>query len=286
MSPPSFVDLGKSSRDLFNKGYAHGFFNVDTTTKSGESNGASVEFKTAASHNIASQKLGGRLEVKYKIPTRGVTITEKWESSNTLSTAVEIKDQVTRGLTITLDSSYVPHAAKRSGIFKAEWAGDCLKVNTDLSVGGNQVLSVAGVAAHQGWLIGGQTKFDVSTNEVKNTSIAFGRDTPEYTLHSYTTDGKEFGASWYHKVHKNLELGAQLGWTNGENSTRFGLATKYRVNPDLTIKAKVDNKSNIAVSATHDLSPAVKLTLSTQVGLLQAINETNKFGAAIEYSSD
>jgi len=283
MSPPTFNDLGKSAKDLFNKGYAHGFLNFDSTTRSGESNGASVEFKTAASHCIASQKLGGRLEVKYKIPNRGVTVTEKWSTDNTLGTTLEIKDQVTRGLTVTLDSLYVPHTAKRSGLFKTEWAGENVKINSDLSLGGNPLFSVALVAAQQDWLVGGQAKFDISTNELKNASVAFGRQTPEYTLHSFTHDGREFGASWYHKVHKNLELGAQLGWTAGDNNTRFGLASKYRVNSDVILRSKIDNKSNVALSATHELTPSTKLTISAQIGLLQGVNEANKFGAALEY---
>jgi hypothetical protein len=276
--------LGKSAKDLFNKGYAHGFLNFDSTTKSGESNGANVEFKTNATHNLSSQKLGGRLEVKYKVPQHGVTITEKWNTENTLSTAVEVKDQFTKGLTIVIDTSYVPHNAKRSGLIKTEWAGDTVKINSDLNLSGNPMFTVGGVMAHQDWLFGAQTRFDISTNELKNTSVTFGRLTPEYSLHSYTNDGVEFGASWYHKVHKNLELGAQLGWTAGDSHTRFGLASKYRIHNDLTVKAKVDNKSNIAVSAIHDLSPAVKLTLSAQFGLVQSPNDPNKFGAALEYS--
>jgi hypothetical protein len=33
MSSPAYADLGKSAKDLFNKGFNHGFFKVDTKTK-------------------------------------------------------------------------------------------------------------------------------------------------------------------------------------------------------------------------------------------------------------
>ncbi|RCN35492.1 hypothetical protein ANCCAN_18636 [Ancylostoma caninum] len=69
MAPPTFADLGKSAKDLFNKGYNHGFLKVDSTTKAGDSK--EVEFKTSASHNLGSGKLGGNLDVKYKIPAYG-----------------------------------------------------------------------------------------------------------------------------------------------------------------------------------------------------------------------
>lgn len=91
-------------------------------------------------------------------------------------------------------------------------------------------MTLAGVVARQDWLFGAQTKFDLATNEIKNTQVAFGRQTPEYTVNSFTIDGREFGAHWYHKVQKNVELGAQFGWVAGDNNTRFGLAAKYKVN--------------------------------------------------------
>ncbi|KAK5981885.1 putative voltage-dependent anion-selective channel [Trichostrongylus colubriformis] len=69
MAPPTFADLGKSAKDLFNKGYNHGFVKVDATTRAGENK--EVEFKTAAAHNLGSGKLGGNLDVKYKIPAYG-----------------------------------------------------------------------------------------------------------------------------------------------------------------------------------------------------------------------
>jgi len=279
-SPPPFADLGKSAKDLFGKGYAHGFVKFDSTTKSG----SSVEFKTGASHNLSSQKLGGNVEVKYKIPDYGFTITEKWNTDNTLGTVIEIKDQVRKGLKLTLDTGYTPHNGKRSAILKSEWTGQNLKINGDVNVIGGPVFNLAGVVLFkQDWLVGAQAKFDLASNELKNSNIAFGRQTPEYTLHSYTNDGREFGASFYHRVHKNLELGAQLAWTVGDQSTRFGLASKYRINNELTLQAKVDNKSQVAVSAIHDLSHALKLTLSTHFGLINTPEPSTKFGLGLEY---
>jgi len=281
MSPPTFNDLGKSAKDLFNKGYAHGFLKFDSTTRAGDKNG--VEFKTAASHNLSSQKLLGNLDVKYKVPEYGVVITEKWNTDNTLGTAIEFKDQLAKGLKVTLDTSYVPHSAKRGALLKTEWTGDMMKLNADITLTGGPVLNLAGVWSRGFWLFGAQGKFDLASNELKSTSVAFDRETPEYTLHVFTNDGREFGGSAYHRVHKNVELGAQLGWTVGDNGTRFGLASKYRVNNDLLLRAKVDNKSQVAISATHDLNSGLKLTFSTLFSLVNGPDVSNKFGVGLEY---
>lgn len=282
MAPPTYNDLGKSAKDLFNKVYGHGFIKVDATTKS--SDRGAVEFKTAASHNLTSQKLAGNLDIKYKVPQYGLTLTEKWNTENVLGTVVEVKDQFAKGLKVTLDTTYNPNSAKRSGVLKTEWANDRVKVNGDLSLVGGPVLNLAAVVGHNNWILGAQGKFDLSTNELKSNSIALGYDHPEYTLHTYANDANEFGASWFHKVHKNVELGAQLGWTIGDHATRFGLASKYHLSDEITLRGKVDNKSSVALSSTHSLSDALKLTFSTQFNLVNAPETSNKFGVGLEYT--
>jgi hypothetical protein len=284
MAPPTFADLGKSARDLFNKGYTHGFLKFDSTTKS-SANGK-VEFKTGASHNLTTQKLAGNLELKYDVPEYGTTITEKWNTDNLLGTVIEVKDQFARGLKLTLDTSYTPHTAKRDAVIKSEWTNDNAKVNASVTLFGGPIVNLSGVLLlKQDWLAGVQTKFDVSTSELKGTSFAFGRQTRDYTIHTFTNDGREFGASVFHVVHKNVELGAQLGWNVGDQNVRFGLASKYRLNSNTILRGKVDNKSAVAVAATHDLSPDLKLTFSTQFDLLQAQPTNNqKFGVGLEYN--
>jgi len=284
MSPPTFADLGKSARDLFNKGYTHGFLRFDSTTKS-TANGK-VEFKTAASHSLTSQKLNGALELEYDVPEYGTTITEKWNTDNVLGTVIDVKDQFARGLKLTLDTTFNPYTSKRDASIKSEWANDNAKINTSLVLFNGPIVNLSGVFLFKNdWLAGVQTKFDVSTNELKGTTLAFGRQTRDYTIHTFTQDGTEFGASVFHVVHKNVELGAQLGWNRDDQNVRFGLATKYRLSPYTQLRGKIDNKSSVAVATTHDISPDLKLTFSTQFDLLQAQPTSNqKFGVGLEYT--
>ncbi|CAD5225666.1 unnamed protein product [Bursaphelenchus xylophilus] len=281
MAPPTFADLGKAARDVFGKGYNHGLVKLDTTTR-GNDNGT-VEFKTSATHNLTSEQLAGTVDIKFKVPERGVTITEKLNTSGSLSTVLEVNDQFARNLKVTLDSVYVPNTGKRDATLKSEWFNDAARVNINLGLIGGPVALVSGVVGQNGWLAGAQGRFDVSTNELKNTSVAFGYQHPNYTIHSFCNDGKEFGGSLYHRVHKNVELGAQLGWTNGEEKVRYALGSTYKINPDLLLRAKVDNKAVVGLAATHALGPNVKASISTQFGLTTA-NSQNKLGVGIEYT--
>lgn len=69
-------------------------------------------------------------------------------------------------------------------------------------------------------------------------------------------------------MHKNVELGTQFGWnnTNGEEKS-YAVGSTYRISPDLLLRAKVDNKSNVGLAVTHALGPNVKATVSTLVWL-------------------
>ncbi|CAD5218893.1 unnamed protein product [Bursaphelenchus okinawaensis] len=281
MSPPSFVDLGKAARDVFGKGYNHGLVKLDTTTRGNDA--GTVEFKTNATHNLTSEQLAGNVDIKFKVPERGITVTEKLHTAGTLGTVVEINDQFARNLKVTLDSLYTPNTGKRDATLKTEWFNDAARLNINLSLIGGPVALISGVVGQNGWLAGAQGRFDISTNELKNTSVAFGYTTPAYTIHSFCNDGKEFGGSVYHKVHKNVELGTQLGWTNGEDKIRYALGSTYKISPELLLRAKVDNKAVVGLSATHTLGPNVKASLSTQFGLTAA-NSQNKLGVGIEYT--
>ncbi|KAF6112206.1 voltage dependent anion channel 2 [Phyllostomus discolor] len=84
--PPSYADLGKAARDIFNKGFGFGLVKLDVKTKSC----SGVEFSTSGSSNTDTGKVTGTLETKYKWCEYGLTFTEKWNTDNTLGTEIAI----------------------------------------------------------------------------------------------------------------------------------------------------------------------------------------------------
>jgi hypothetical protein len=187
-------------------------------------------------------------------------------------------------LKATLDTQYVPNTGKRDALLKTEWTNENVKLNANLTLVGGPIANLSGVYSHNGFLFGVSNKYDLSTNESKNTSVAFGYEHPFYTIHSYTNNGIEFGGSLYHRVHKNVEVGAQLGWVNGEEKTSYAVGSTYRISPELLLRAKVDNKSNVGLAVTHAVGPNLKATVSTLFGLTSA-NKANTLGFGLEYSA-
>jgi len=227
--------------------------------------------------------LTGNVDIKYKVPQYGLNLTEKWTTEGTLGTVLEINNQFARGLKTTLDTTYVPNTGKRDALLKNEWTNENVKLNANLTLIGGPVATLSGVYSHNGFLLGVLNKYDLAKNESKTVSVAFGYEHPSYTIHSFTTDGKEFGGSLYHRVHKNVELGAQLGWINGEDKTSYAVGSTYRISPDLLLRGKVDNQSNVGLAVTHALGPNLKATVSTLFSLKAGAN-ANKLGLGLEYN--
>lgn len=54
------------------------------------------EFNTSGSSNTDTGKASGSLETKYKMKEVGLSVTQKWNTDNTLATEVSVEDQVSQ----------------------------------------------------------------------------------------------------------------------------------------------------------------------------------------------
>lgn len=61
MAPPSFSDLGKAARDVFNTGYVFDVLKLDLKTNQ------NVEIKAGGTQHLASGAVNANLETKYVI---------------------------------------------------------------------------------------------------------------------------------------------------------------------------------------------------------------------------
>ena len=73
-----------------------------------------MRFSIGGSSNTDSGKVDGTLETKYKFSEYGTTFTEKWNTSNQLSTTVDVQDKILKGLKVTFDSTFSPQVSSRS----------------------------------------------------------------------------------------------------------------------------------------------------------------------------
>lgn len=279
MAPPSYNDLGKQARDVFSKGYHFGLWKLDckTKTKSG------IEFNTSGHSSQDSGKVFGALETKYKINDYGLTLTEKWTTDNTLFTEAAVQDQLVEGLKLALEGTFAPQSGDKDGKIKVAYGHENVKVdassNFDLS---GPLLNASLVLGYQGWLAGYQTAFDTQATKLTKNNFALGYTSNDFALHTAVNDGQEFIGSIYHRVSDKLDCGIQLSWTSGSNNTSFGIGATYSLDADASVRAKVNNASQIGLGYMHKLRDGVTLALSTMIDAKNFSAGGHKIGVALE----
>ncbi|XP_028313136.1 voltage-dependent anion-selective channel protein 3 isoform X1 [Gouania willdenowi] len=261
--PPAYADLGKSAKDILNKGFGYGVLKLDVKTKT---QSGVMEFATSGSNNTDTGRSGGHLETKYKLKDLGMTFNQKWNTDNTLTTEITMEDQLAKGLKLGLDSSFVPNTGKKSAKLKTAYKRDFMNVGCDLDFDmSGPTVHAAAVLGYEGWLAGYQLAFDTAKSKMTQNNFALGYKAGDFQLHTNVNDGIEFGGSIYQKVNSNLETAVHLAWTAGSNNTRFGLGAKYQLDKDASLSTKVNSACLVGVGYTQTLRPGVKLTLSALI---------------------
>ncbi|KAM8851882.1 non-selective voltage-gated ion channel VDAC2-like isoform 2-T2 [Synchiropus picturatus] len=277
--PPCYADLGKSAKDIFNKGYGFGLVKLDVKTKSN----SGVEFKTSGSSNTDTSKVAGSLETKYKRPEYGLTFTEKWNTDNTLGTEITIEDQIAKGLKVTFDTTFSPNTGKKSGKVKTAYKREYINLGCDVDFDfAGPTIHGAAVIGYEGLLAGYQMSFDTAKSKMTKNNFALGCKTEDFQFHTSVNDGSEFGGSIYQKVNDKLEMAVNLAWTSGSNSTSFGIATKYQLDKDSSVSAKVNNNSLVGFGFSQTLRSGVKLNLSALVDGKNINAGGHKLGLGLE----
>lgn len=181
MAPPSFSDLGKQARDIFGKGYHFGLWKLDCKTKTS----SGIEFSTGGQSNQDSGKVFGSLETKYKVNDYGLTLTEKWNTDNTLYTEVAVQDKLLEGLKLAFEGTFAPQSGNKTGKFKVAYGHENVKIDSDVNVDlKGPLVNASAVLGYEGWLAGYQTAFDSQNAKLTANNFALGYTTKDFVLHT------------------------------------------------------------------------------------------------------
>lgn len=281
MAPPSYSDLGKQARDVFAKGYHFGLWKLDCKTKTS----SGIEFNTAGHSNQESGKVFGSLETKYKVNEYGLTLTERWNTDNTLFTEVAVQDQLLEGLRLALEASFQPQNGNKDGKLKAAFGHEHVKLDADMNFDTNgPLINASAVLGYQGWLGGYQTAFDSQAGKLTKNNFALGYSTKDFVLHTAVNsdNNQQFNGSVYQRTSDKLDCGVQLSWTSGENNTTFGIGSRYWLDNDAVVRAKVNNQSQIGLGYSQKLRDGITLYLSTLIDGKNFNAGGHKIGVALE----
>lgn len=97
-----------------------------------------------------------------------------------------------------------------------------------------------------------------------------------------SNDGQEFSGSIFQRTSDKLDVGVQLSWASGTSNTKFAIGAKYQLDDDASVRAKVNNASQVGLGYQQKLRDGITLTLSTLVDGKNFNAGGHKIGVGLE----
>ncbi|KAJ2635559.1 Mitochondrial porin, partial [Coemansia sp. RSA 1287] len=159
------------------------------------------------------------------------------------------------------------------------------RVNVDAL---NPAVTADVTISRDGALAGAELAYDLNSGAVTKTNSTLGFAGPDYMI---TMQGNNslnmFQLAFYQRVTANVEAGARAvyDYKNPEGGVSAELATKYVLDKDAFVKAKVDNSGRMGLSFTQTLRPGVKLSLAGLFDTTRLQENAHKMGAALTFEA-
>ncbi|KAI1495120.1 eukaryotic porin/Tom40 [Biscogniauxia mediterranea] len=283
MSVPAFADISKSANDLLNKDFYH--LSAGTIeVKSNTPNNVAFKVTGKSSHEKVTS---GNLEGKYTDKSLGLTLTQTWNTANTLESKVELNDSIAKGLKAEGVFAFLPAAQSKGAKLNLTFKQSAFHGRAFFDLLKGPVANVDAVIGHEGFVAGASAGYDVQKAAVTGYSAAVGFQAPSYSAAVTATDNLSvFAASYYHKVNSQVEAGAKATW-NSKSGNTVGLevASKYRLDPVSFAKAKINDRGVAAVSYNVLLRPGVTLGLGASFDTQKLEQATHKVGTSFTFES-
>lgn len=284
--PPNWKDLGKSSNDLLSKDLPIFGTSLEVKTKTP----TGVVFKVAGTRDTKSSAINGDVEAKYLDPKNGLVITQAWTTTNILRTQVEAENHIAKGLKLDLNASLLPDKGAKTALVNAVWKQPGLHSRAFVDLFKGPTFTADTVFGRDGFLLGGEASYDVTSGKVTRYAAALGFSAPEYavTLHGLS-NLSAFSASYYHRVSRDVEAGAKAVYdtkatTGGVN---LEVGAKAYLDSAAFVKAKINNTGVLVLGYTQALRPGVRASFGLALDT-QRLNDTagsaaHKVGASFTF---
>jgi voltage-dependent anion channel protein 2 len=256
--PPKFADINKSVNDLFSDDFGFGVTKLVLKSKAANGTAFKVEGVKSAKGDVE-----GFLETKFN--HGGVSVKEKWSTTNDVVSEFAVDNKFLPGSKITAEAVFNPNKGI-DGLklkLKNDYEKDNFNSTLQLTSGG--VVSTSGVFSFGGkYLVGAAADYDSSKGAISSTKFAVSYVESDLTVSSSIINGSDVEGAVYHVPNKSVAAGLKFSW-NQSNATNFELAGKYRLDSQSFVKAKINKALNLGLSYTQTLTPGVSITLATLV---------------------
>lgn len=277
--PKKYSDLGKSANDLFVKNYRPNEFTITYEAPPME-NGLSYLAK--GTRDLTTGTVSCTLDIITKARKYGLTVTEKWDLKNVLTTEVAVQDKPVSGLSLAAEGSFEPYTGKRSGALRVGYKMPNLHTTAKLDLSSGPSLTADVVAGYNSFFAGCSTTYDAKAGTLSKSSVSAAYDIEDITV-ATTVDSSKVSASIFHRLNWVSTVALQFGWSKATRDTSLAFVFQKVIAPHTAWKAKIDTKGTLGFSYVGTANNAFDYNGTVEIDTANLNSGNHKVGGALYF---
>ncbi|XP_006649583.1 mitochondrial outer membrane protein porin 5 [Oryza brachyantha] len=268
--PGLFSDIGKRAKDLLTKDYT---YDQKLTVSTVSSSGVGL--------TSTAVKKGGlyTLDVNSVYKYKNTNVDIKVDTESNISTTLTVFDVLPSTKLVT--SVKLPDY--NSGKVEVQYFHENASFATAVGMKPSPVVEFSGTAGAQGIAFGAEAGFDTATGKFTKYSAGIGVTKPDYHAAIVLADkGDTIKVSGVYHLDdkKKTSAVAELTRRLSANENTLTVGGLYTVDPQTSVKARLNNTGKLAALLQHEVKPKSLLTISGEFDT-KALDRPPKFGLAL-----
>ncbi|KAL1921375.1 uncharacterized protein VTP21DRAFT_11091 [Calcarisporiella thermophila] len=271
--PRSFANIAKEADDILVEDFLASGVQLAVNTKA--PNG--VIFSLKGTKKNDKDGMQGILSTKY---SKGwLTVTEDWETDNTISTRADVRG-VFSAIDLDVLATLHPSNGACGKIGATYRLPSTLNARTAFDITSQTLSADVVVGREEGAFIGVE---GVHNGSVGSCSFVAGMRYRQYVMSINANQQMNyFSASYYHSVDEELAVAGRATLdTSKEGTMSMEVGAKYILDPSAFVKAKVNSDGIIGLCYSQRLRPDVILTLSGNIDSNKLNENSHKVGLSL-----
>ncbi|XP_072992955.1 mitochondrial outer membrane protein porin 5-like [Typha latifolia] len=268
--PGLFSDIGKKAKDLLTKDYS---YDQKLTVSTSSASGLGL--------TSAALKKGGlySLDICSQYKYKNTLVDVKVDTDSNISTTLTITEILPS--TKTIASLKLPDC--NSGKIEVQYFHDHGSFASLVGLKPSPIVDLSATLGAHGIVFGAEAGFDTALGSFTKYSAGIGLTNPDYNASIILADkGDTLRASYVYHFDEKQKTSAVAEiirkFSTKENT--FTVGGLYAVDPQTTVKTRLNDSGKLAALLQHEIKPKSILTISGEFDT-KALDRSPKFGLAL-----
>jgi len=280
-----YGELGKIAKGIFDKNYNYGTLKATVKPTIMEDVGLNL----SAAYRLEPGTTDAALEVSYKVPDLGLSMSAKGGTDKTIGVEAGLADLILVGTKVGFSGMVAAETGDLSGKIKAGFKEEVVNLAFETDIQFTPMFNGATVVGLKelGVFFGHQYAFN--TEEKTFTKNNFGACwmNEQLEVAAMLNDMTKIGTSVAYLVGEGPKVAVQMAYdTASEDPTpaSIGLGASINIDENTSISAKVNSGGFVGVGCSTHIESGLSVTVS---GLLEAFNigeGTHSVGVGVEFA--